>query len=171
MIIDISDIVSRHFSDDSLASDESPRIVVLMGGPASGKTTIRKSKFSKGYVLIDAAEIFTSLEGWEEQDFPGELEQPLSIIGPLIAQQAVRERRNIVTEIIGEEFAPTVALLEAVKSIGYTVEVQYINCGIEEAMKRNLSRGNDSISAYYAEPYHRQWLIDAAEGVQTKVDG
>ncbi len=171
MIIDISDTVSRHFSDDSLASGESPRIVVLMGGPASGKTTIRKSKFGKGYVLVDAAEIFTSLEGWEDQDFPGELEEPLSIIGPLIAQQAVRERRNIVTEIIGEEFAPTVALLEAMKSIGYTVEGQYIHCDVEEAMKRNLSRGSDSISAYFAEPYHRRWLIDAAEAAQIKADG
>jgi hypothetical protein len=32
-----------------------------MGGPAAGKTTIRKQKYSGGYVLIDVADIFLSL--------------------------------------------------------------------------------------------------------------
>ncbi len=75
----------RFFHDSSLTRGQPPRIVILMGGPASGKTTVRKQRSSTGCVLVDAGEIFL-----------------------------------------------------------------------------NLSRGDDSISAYYAEPFQRRWLHEAA---------
>lgn len=157
----ITALVDQHFSDDSLPDTPPPELAILIGGPAVGKTTIRKEKFSRGYVIIDAAKIFTLLEGWEEQPFPGELEEPMNMVGVLVAERAIKERRNIVTELIGSDYAPTVALIEAMKNAGYKVTVHAITCDVEEAMRRNLARGNDEISAYFAEPYQRQWLIDA----------
>lgn len=46
-----------------------------MGGVAAGKTTFRKHRFSTGYVLVDAAEIFLNLSRGEYFPFPGHLEQ------------------------------------------------------------------------------------------------
>lgn len=162
----ITTLVDQHFSDDSLPDALPPECVLLIGGPAVGKTAIRKGKFSRGYVLIDAAEIFTLLDGWEDQAFPGGLEEPMNMVGMLIAQRAIKERRNVVTELIGSDYAPTVALIETMKNAGYKVTVHAITCDVEEAMRRNLARGNDEISAYFAEPYQRQWLIDAATSAQ-----
>jgi hypothetical protein len=47
-------------------------------------------------------------------------------------------------------------------AIGYRVEMQAITSDIEKALRRNLTRGDDNISAYYAEHYRRAWLHDAA---------
>ncbi|SRR6266446_907757 len=159
---DIGAEIDRYFDDSSLPNGADPRIVILMGGPAGGKTTIRKQRYSTGYVLVDAAEIFLSLSRGEFFPFPEAFEEPMQIIGGLVAQRAISERRHIVTELIGSEFEPTEALIDAMFAIGYRIDVQAITCDIEEAQRRNLSRGDDCISAYYAEPYQRAWLHDAA---------
>jgi hypothetical protein len=133
-----------------------------LGGPAGGKTTIRKQKYSTGYVLVDSAEIFLSLSRGYFFPFPDAFEEPMQMIGSLVADRAVSERRHIVTEIIGSDFEPTKALIDAMRAIGYQVDIQAITCDIEEAQRRNLSRGDDCISAYFAEPYQRAWLQEAA---------
>ena len=159
---DVGAEIDRYFDGSSQSNGAEPRIVILMGGVASGKTTIRKERFSSGYVLVDAAEVFLGLSRGEYFDFPGPFEKLLGIAGPLIARRAIDEKRHIVTELIGAEFEPTKTLIEAMRAIGYRVEMQSITCDIEEAQRRNLSRGDDNVSAYYAEHYQRAWLHDEA---------
>lgn len=160
---DLGAEIDRYFDASSVPSGEPPRIVMLMGGPASGKTTLRKQRYSTGYVLLDAAEIFLSLSRGEYFPFPEAFEEPMELIGRRVAQRAVVERRHIVTELIGSEFEPIKELIEAMRSIGYVVSVEAVTCDIDEAMRRNLARGDDNISCYYAEPYQRRWLQEAAQ--------
>ena len=160
--LDISAEIDHYFDDSSVPRDGEPRIAILMGGPAVGKTTIRKQCFATGYVLVDAAEIFLSLSHGKFFPFPDAFEQPMDIIGGLIARRAISERRHIVTELIGSDYEPTKNLIEAMRAVGYMVDVQGITCGIEEAQHRNISRSDDNISCYYAEPYQRRWLLEAA---------
>lgn len=164
LTVDIGDEVERFFDDSSLVRDGQPRAVVLMGGVAAGKTTLRLTNYSKGFVLIDAAEIFHHLSGKAFLDFPVALLEPLELIGPLVTQRAISERRNIVTEIIGAESEPTIELVSALTSAGYHVEAITVTCDLEESIRRNQNRG-DNISAYYAEPFQRRWLVDACSQV------
>ena len=159
--IDIGSEIDRFFDDSSIPHGEEPKIVILMGGPAGGKTTIRKQRYSTGYVLVDAAQIFLNLSRDEFFPFPEAFEQPMEIIGSLIAERAISERRHIVTELIGSDYEATKALIDALLAIGYRADIQAITCDIEEAQRRNLTRGDDCISAYYAEPYQRRWLLEA----------
>lgn len=155
-------LVDRYFDDSSLSGDDSPRIVVLMGTPAGGKTSFRKDKYSSGYVLVDAADIFITMSNGEYFDFPGPFEKLMHIVGEFVASRAVREKRHIVTEIIGSDLAPTKQLLDAMLAAGYLIDVQAIECSLDVAMERNEKRGADCVSAYYAEPYQRTWLLMAA---------
>jgi hypothetical protein len=161
--VDLNAETDRYFKPDSVPAEGHPCLVLIMGGPATGKTTLRRQNYSTGYVLIDAAEIFISLSRGEYYDFPDAFFEPMDLIGRIVANRAISERRNIVTEIIGSDFDETTELIDAMRSIGYRIEAVGVTCDIEEAMKRNLSRGEDNISSYYAEPFQRQWLIDAAQ--------
>ncbi len=161
--VDLNAESDRYFDSDSVPADGQPSLVLIMGGPASGKTTLRRQLYSTGFVLVDAAEIFNSLSRGEYYDFPDAFQEPMDLIGRIVANRAITERRNIVIEIIGSDFDETTELIDAMRSIGYRIEAVGVTCDIEEAMKRNLPRGEDNISSYYAEPFQRQWLIDAAQ--------
>jgi len=160
--IDVEAEVDRYFDDSSVPRGDGPRIVMLMGGVAVGKTTIRKQRFARGYVLVDAAEIFLSLSRGEVFTFPEAFEQEMNVIGGRVARRAISERRNIVTELIGADYEATKQLIDAMLAVGYLVSVEEISCDIGESARRNLSRGEDNISCYYAEGYQRRWLLDAA---------
>ena len=154
--------VESYFDASSDSHGATPDFVIVMGGPAVGKTTLRKQKFSKGYVLVDAADIFIRLSKGLSLDFPDDLEEPMEVVGIMIAGRALAERRNIVTELIGADYDATVELIEAMRSIGYKISVNGVNCDVEEAQRRNLARGDDNISCYFAEEFQRKWLIAAA---------
>ncbi len=160
--ININDEIERYFDDSSLSRGEAPRLVILMGGPACGKTTLRKEHYAKGYVLVDAAEVFLRLSRGEFFPFPDSFEEPMQIIGSMVAKRAVVEKRHIVTEVIGADLELTKAFVDVMQAIGYRIDLQAITCDVEEAQRRNLSRGDDNISCYYTEPYQRGWLQAAA---------
>lgn len=160
--VDLNAEMDRYFDPSSLPADGEPCFVLIMGGPASGKTTLRKQNYSTGFVLVDAAEIFISLSRGGYYDFPEAFEEPMDLIGRLVARRAIAERRNIVTEVIGSDFEATTELIDAMRSIGYTIEGVSVTCELEEAVRRNESRDENNISSYFAEPYQRQWLINAA---------
>lgn len=159
--IDVKAEVDRLFDASSVPTDQ-PKAVILMGGVAAGKTHVRVNNFSRGFVLIDAAEIFHHLsrDTREVLDFPDDLVEPLELIGSLVARRAISEKRNIVTEIIGADKDLTVKLISALKAAGYAVDVTALTCDLEESIRRNESRG-DNISAYYAESFQIRWIIEA----------
>ncbi len=157
--------IDRYFSNTSIAARAQPLAAILMGGVATGKTTMRKQRFATGYVLIDAVDIFLSLSRGAVIDFPNGLEEQMNAVGVAVAKRALVERRNIVTEIIGADFEPTTMLIESLKAVGYKVELIAITCDLEESMRRNMYRDDDAISAYYAEPYQRSWIVDGCHEI------
>jgi Zeta toxin len=168
-IFDINAEVDRLFDDSSIPKDgEPPAAIIFIGGPGAGKTTIRKQKYSSGYVSIDAGDIFVSLSQGKFYPFPDGLEEPLNFIGQLVADRALSERRNIVIELIGADVKPIEQLVEALKTIGYKPKGVVIMCEFEEAHRRNLARSDDNISAYYAEPFHRAWIMNACRSIAEK---
>lgn len=161
--IDLNTEVDRLFDDSSVVGSGNPKAVVLMGGVAAGKTYLRTRNYSRGYVLIDAAEIFHHLSrGDGTLDFPDALKEPLELIGPLVTKRALSERRNIVTEIIGAELGHTKELIDSLNALQYKVEVVEVTCDLQESLRRNANRG-DNISAYYAESFQRHWIINACK--------
>jgi hypothetical protein len=156
----------EHFFDSSQVPREGPpTAVIIMGPPASGKTSFRKEKYATGYVVIDSAAVFLQLCHGRSLDFPGPLLEPMELMGQLITNRALSERRNIVTEVIGAEQQPLLDLINALKGIGYRTSVEYIDCDMEEGLRRNAARGPDNISSYFAEKYQMKWLLEACRGI------
>ena len=104
--------------------------------------------FRPSYVLVDAAEAFRSLSQWRLFDFPRPCRRASRRYRTDHRDaRASTCERHIVTELIGSDFEPTKALIDAMRAIGYGVEMQGITCDIEEAQRRNLNRGDDNRDA------------------------
>lgn len=169
---DLSEEANRFFDDASRTIGETrPRLVVLMGAPATGKTTIRKERYSTGYVVVDAAEIFLNLSRGGDYPFPRTFLEPMELIGASVAKRAVFQLRNIVVEIIGTQFELIKELLDPMYALGYEIDVQLIACDLDVAIQRNANRGPDCISAHYAERFQRAWLVQAATEALTLIKG
>jgi hypothetical protein len=159
---DIPTEINRVFDSSSIPTEKQPRAVVLIGGVGTGKTSFRRSKYSRGYVLIDAGDIFLSLTRGEYLPFPGPLGQAVDALGQVIAERAISERRHIVTEIIGAENDLVEGLTNAMSGLDYQVEVALLTCAPEEAVRRNeLRNPEEGISAHYSETFQTEWLGQA----------
>ena len=170
--LSIEQIVRRFVDRGIVAQSRDPEIVILMGPPATGKTSIRRANYSQGYVIVDPPELFLRFCGGTIMDFPGDYDEPLKIIGFLIANTAILERRDMVTEIIGDSKESTFELIDAMTDAGYHVRLEHIHCDLQESWRRNVSRGVNNISSYYAQPYNIRWLTLAAQnykGIQENV--
>ena len=155
--------VERFFDPSSLpAAGEPPQFTLIMGPPATGKTRYRREHFTQGWVVLDAADIFVSLEQGEVIDFPAHLEEPLNVIGLAVARVALWERRHLVTEFIGMKLADFQPVMDAVAGLGYRIALIEVRAEPAQSWQWNIGRSEDNISAYYTEPYHRRWLLQAA---------
>ncbi|MFH0342905.1 MAG: zeta toxin family protein [Chromatiales bacterium] len=166
-LTDIEAEVNAAFDESPLVEGNTPALALIMGGAAVGKTRFRRKRYARGYVVVDAGDIFIKLSRGGTFDFPSHLEKPMEVIGSSIARRAVRERRNIVVELIGAEFEPVDRLIDTYKSLGYRVNVNYLRADLEQSWEWNINRSENNISAYHAEPYNRRWLMAAA----AKCDG
>ena len=167
-MFDLMAEVERFFEPSSLpAAGQLPQFTLIMGPPATGKTRHRRAHFAHGWVVLDAADIFVSLEQGEVIDFPAHLEGPLTVIGLAVARVALWERRHLVTEFIGMKLADFEPVMDAVAGLGYRIALVEVQAEPALSWQWNIGRSEDNISAYYTEPYHRRWLLQAAEEDQT----
>lgn len=162
--------VDRLFDESSLAGASQPTLVVIMGPVATGKTRYRREHYRSGYVVLDAGDIFVRLSRGSYVEFPSLLEHPMDVIGSAVARRAVRERRHIVTEIIGAEAESAKDLIDAMLAGGYRTDVVYVHNDPAQSWEWNVNRSRDNISAYYAERYHRRWLVGAAAEAGAEAD-
>lgn len=143
-----------------------PVIVIIMGPICAGKSTVRRARFTRGFVLVDAAQLFIDLGG-TDLDFPSTLEEPMERIGSEVARRAVSRGMNIVTEIVGAKYEPVKELAEAMKAAGYKVDFEFVYVDLPTCLEREQGRTLDNVSSYYAERYQMKWLLEAARTGQS----
>lgn len=142
-------------------NEDKPEFALVLGGIASGKSTYRNDNFTKTHVSLDAGEIFLKLCGSDNLDFPAHYEKQMDRIGYAIASRAIAGRHNISMEMISDNESNIREVIDAMVSVGYKVNIVFINCDFDLAMKRKKERNNDNTSAYHTQEYHRKWLLTA----------
>lgn len=170
--IDRAKIIDKFIGPEKNVSGGSPHFVLVLGPIGAGKTTIRRNNFSVGFVHLDASEIFAQLTEGHYKEFPGDLEGPLVLIGHQIAQKAVNEKRNIICEFIGESEPQVTLLIEALKSAGYLVQVEFVGCDVKVSYERHLkavAEDETYISSFFTQKYHYEWLLKALNPLNPKL--
>jgi hypothetical protein len=85
------------------------------------------------YVPIDADDLFWFPGASVDDGFPGPWEVAHQRIGRRVAEAALRERRNVVIELLGDEDSPVKAVAMSLRAAGYRTRIQAIVCSVEEA--------------------------------------
>jgi hypothetical protein len=86
-------------------SENPPKFAIVIGGIASGKPTMRRQKYAEGYVHFDYGEIHSEIGKAVGRDNE-RLGMYAALACDLILRESLAPRKNIVIEIIGEDYAP-----------------------------------------------------------------
>lgn len=134
-------------------SDNPPKFVIFMGGVGAGKTTIRREKYAEGYVHFEFGEIYTAIKKAVGESDP-KLDSYVALASDLILRESISAKKNIVTEIIGDNAATITPVIDKMKEIGYGISIQGITADIAESRKRHLKaveEDKDYLSAYFTQ--------------------
>lgn len=128
--------VAKPFWEKSI-SENPPKFVIFMGGVGVGKTTMRRQDYAIGYVNFEFGEILNAIKKEFGEDDP-KLSSYAALASDMILSESLEKRKNIVIEIIGENYDVISPVIDKMKEIGYEVSVQGITCDPAEAYKRHL---------------------------------
>lgn len=134
-------------------SGNPPKLVIFMGGIGAGKTTLRREQFATGYVHFDYGEIAEVIKNTFGADDP-KLASYISLACKVILEECILEKKNIVIEIIGDNYDTISPVIDSMKGIGYDVSINAITCDIAEAYQRHIKAVQDDpsyMSAHYTQ--------------------
>jgi len=136
-------------------SDQPPHLVIFTGGVGAGKTTIRRKQYANGYVHCEYGEVFNAIKGVIEGT-DQQIETCAKATLSFILQESLAQKKNIVTELIGNDSDLLTPIIDKISEAGYKVEIQHITADVAESYKRHLKAvGEDEnyLSAYYSQEH------------------
>lgn len=139
-----------------------PRLVIFTGGVGSGKTTSRKQMFPKDYVHFEFGEIFVAVRKEFGENYKN-LANLMHIICDLILVNVFQEKKNIVTEIIGDEKNILENLVDFAAKKGYEVHLKYLTLDPVKAYERHLKAVNEDpeyFSAFHSQEATLSFLLE-----------
>jgi hypothetical protein len=134
-------------------SEHPPKLVILMGGVGAGKTTIRRQKYSNGFVHFDFGEYFVIFSKKFGENNP-KLTGYTAIACDLILKECLSQKKNIVIEIIGDKKDSFNPIIDGMVKAGYSISIEFIECDPIESYKRHLKavdEDKDYFSAFYTQ--------------------
>ena len=134
-------------------SEVPPKFAIFWGGIGSGKTTIRRKELAEGYVHFDFGEIYNTLKKSLGADHP-KLTTYANFACDMILRDAISEKKNIVIEIIGDNYELIEPVITKMKGIGYDLSIKVIEADPGQSYERHLKavqEDPDYLSAYHTQ--------------------
>jgi predicted ABC-type ATPase len=114
------------------------KAVFMMGGPASGKSTVRKAEFG-GMAVIDADEIKESHPDYDPKN-PQPLHAWSSLQASALVASMIAAGTDFVYDGTGSSAEKYVRLILDAQAAGFTCELVYVPCDLKTALARNAAR-------------------------------
>ncbi|MEX0998649.1 MAG: hypothetical protein WD000_01620 [Thermodesulfobacteriota bacterium] len=134
-------------------SENPPQFVIVMGGVGAGKTTTRKQQYAEGYVHFEFGEIYIAVRNILGGNNPKRKKYAV-LASDLILKESIREKKNIVIEIIGDNYDIIEPITDKMHGIGYEISMQQVTADVAEAYNRHLEaveKDESYISAYFTQ--------------------
>lgn len=110
----------------------------MMGGPASGKSTVRKNRFAELFA-IDCDAIKEQLDGYDPKH-PETLHEESKAIAQKQFTHALSLDNSFVYDGTGVTVENMVYRMNAARANGFAVALIYVPCDLATALQRNAAR-------------------------------
>lgn len=135
----ISNIFSL-LSSENITTQEQPELLVLVGPPASGKSTVKKQLHFNNAVNIDVDEIQiqTTNDFGNPSVFKVVKDYPIFI--QIMSKMAVTNRYNMILDTTGKMKAPIKYVIHLAKLNGYKVTMAFVYSTLSKCEERVMVR-------------------------------
>lgn len=129
------------------AKSDNPVAVILMGSPASGKTTTGRPFAEKilggqQVTVIDPDSIKAKSHGFQGWNAGAFHDESAIIAEKMIMPRATQERHNMLIDITGQNSTKVSEMAKNLKALGYTIGVVHIDVNDKTALGRASQRFN-----------------------------
>jgi len=129
------------------AKSDNPVAVILMGSPASGKTTTGRPFAEKilggqQVTVIDPDSIKSKSHGFQGWNAGAFHDESAIIAEKMIMPRATQERHNMLIDITGQNSTKVSEMAKNLKALGYTIGVVHIDVDDKTALGRASQRFN-----------------------------
>lgn len=114
-----------------------PQLVIFTGGVASGKTSLRRQNFSKGFVHVDYGDVYTALKKKMNVDETNLLKAAFQATNNIL-NECLISQFNIVTEVIGDNELALTPIIDEMVKLGYKVSINHVDLDPVIAYQRHL---------------------------------
>jgi ABC-type cobalamin/Fe3+-siderophores transport system ATPase subunit len=162
LAIDLDAETAKFFDDSSLNHKGKPELIIVGGGNSVGKTTLIHDKYKKGYVIINAEDIYRNIKIFDE--FGPKSQKLVNEIGEKIAKRAISEKRNIVLEMIGADTETMTSIIDPMLDFGYEVDIEHVTGDVAESYKWHLkavAEDKGYLPTTLTEVFHFAWILKA----------
>ena len=118
------------------------RAIFMMGGPAAGKTTVRKREYdlpALNAIIVDSDAIKAEHSEYDPRD-PSRVHAWSSQEATRRFYAAIGTGADVVFDGTGNSAEKYVTFIHAAQASGYETELVYVTCDLHEALRRNAAR-------------------------------
>jgi predicted ABC-type ATPase len=141
-----AELITRAIQADEQAGVGTERIAdVVLGGPGAGKSTVVADPLVKWQrsMLIDPDRFKPDLPGYGAHgEGSGAVHPESSAMAGYQQMYAMKQGYNMVMPMVGKTETKITQLIDNLKNHGYTVRLHYVDVGLEEQVRRTMSRWN-----------------------------
>lgn len=129
-----------------------PKILMLKGLPASGKSTYARELVEQGYVRVNKDELRAMMHN---SKFSKNNERDVLFMRDTIVKDSVIAGKNVVVDDTNFEAKHQIKLKEIADDLNATLEVLFIDTPLEECISRNERRANKVPISVITSMYNR----------------
>lgn len=121
-----------------MKATDRPKAIFMMGGPAAGKSTVRRKLFAT-LPVIDCDAIKASHSEYDAKN-PAALHEWSSMEAARAAYMAIGDGASFVFDGTGSTAEKYIGFMQAASAAGFETILVYVACPLATAIERNASR-------------------------------
>ena len=119
------------------------QVILMMGGPASGKSYIRTKMFD-GIKVIDCDEIKKEHPEYDGHNPTMEIHAWSSVKALQLADDSIKNKESFIYDGTGSTAEKYVKIIKKAHQAGFNTKLVYVVCDLKTALERNKNRKPNS---------------------------
>ena len=145
LTVDFIDHIYNRLKSENISPVRDPKVLILIGPPASGKSTVKKQLHFNNCINIDLDEIkIIATEAFQNKAFP--IINDFATIIQIMVKKAINDSYNIILDSTGKMVSPIKYVVKKTHDASYKIIFAFVWSSLETVMERAKFRNASQLA-------------------------